>query len=55
MKYYNNPITEKEKISNALLSLDETEFDTLMESIHREWYNKWWDDRNGKNLSEILH
>lgn len=26
MQYYTNPVKEKEKISNALLSFDETEF-----------------------------
>jgi len=43
MQYYTNPITEKEKISNALLSFDETEFDRLMEAIHQEWYSFGWD------------
>jgi len=49
MQYYTNPITEKEKISNALLSFDETEFDRLMETIHSEWYSKGWDDCNSKH------
>lgn len=43
MQYYSNPITEKEKISNALLSFDETEFDKLMQEIHSEWYMFGWD------------
>ena len=46
MRYYSNPVTEKEKISNALLSFDEKEFDVLMMKIHQEWYNKGWDDAN---------
>lgn len=45
MQYYSNPITEKEKISNALLSFDETEFDKLMQEIHHEWYVKGYDLR----------
>jgi len=44
MHYYENPITEKEKISNALLSFEETEFHEIMEEIHRKWYNDGWDD-----------
>jgi len=44
MRYYSTPITEKEKISNALLSFDETEFDRLMQSIHKEWYDKGYDN-----------
>ena len=45
MQYYSNPITEKEKISNALLSFDETEFDKLMDAIHFEWFIKGYGTR----------
>jgi hypothetical protein len=45
MKYIDNPVTEKDRIINALLSFDETEFDKVMEEIHRKWYNDGWDDR----------
>lgn len=40
MHYTSDPLTEKEKISNALLSFDETEFDKLMDAIHFEWFQK---------------
>ena len=52
MQYYPNPITEREKISNALLSFDETEFDNLMQEIHHEWYVKGYDFRK-KHEKEI--
>lgn len=44
MHYTSDPLTEKEKISNALLSFDETEFDKLMDAIHFEWFQKWFDN-----------
>ena len=50
MRYYDNPVTEKEKISNALLSFDESEFDKVMEEIHRKWYNDGWDDGKKNNI-----
>lgn len=45
MKYIDNPITEKDRITNALFSSDLDEFDKVMEEIHRKWYNDGWDDR----------
>ena len=53
MQYYSNPITEKEKISNALLSFDETEFDKLMETIHFEWFQRWF-DRGSQLCADLL-
>lgn len=44
MKYIANPITEKDRIINALFSSDLEEFDLLMMKIHQEWYDKGWND-----------
>jgi hypothetical protein len=39
MRYYDNPVTEREKISNALLSFNEEDFDKLMLEIHQKWFD----------------